>query len=81
MQESERALPYFTRAVELKPEDGIIRFRLGALMESLGRLEEAKALYHRASELGFKGADLELRRLEAPAGGSVPSKKAAPAAH
>jgi protein O-mannosyl-transferase len=63
--EFERGLPYLVHAVELKPKDGFAHHRLAALLEKLGRIDEAKAGYRRASELGYWGADLELRRLDA----------------
>ena len=40
---------------------------------------EAKALYRRASDLGFKGADHQISRLETPGSGLLPPKKVAPA--
>jgi len=58
------ALPYLARAVELQPDSGIAHHRLGLVLEGLGRTQEAKAEYERASDLGFKGADLEIRRLD-----------------
>jgi tetratricopeptide (TPR) repeat protein len=60
------ALPYLSRAVELRPDSGIAHHRLGLVLERLGRIPEAKAEYGRASYLGFKGADLEVKRLESP---------------
>jgi hypothetical protein len=58
------ALRYLDRAVELQPDSGIAHHRLGLVLERLGRTQEAKAEYGRASNLGFKGADLEIKRLE-----------------
>jgi tetratricopeptide (TPR) repeat protein len=58
------ALRYLVRVVELQPESGIAHHRLGLVLERLGRTREAKAEYQRASDLGFKGADFEIRRLE-----------------
>jgi tetratricopeptide (TPR) repeat protein len=60
------ALPYLSRAVELRPDSGIAHHRLGLVLERLGRFPEAKAEYGRASELGYKGADLEVKRLGSP---------------
>src|SRR5437016_12082074 len=60
----ELALRYLTRAVELQPASGIAHHRLGLVLERLGRTGEAKAEYGRASDLGFKGADLEIKRLD-----------------
>ncbi len=80
LEEFERALPDLNRAVELKPDSGIAHHRLGALLERLGRVEEAKALYRRASDLGFTGADQEILRLESPGAGLLPPRRAAPRA-
>jgi hypothetical protein len=60
------ALPYLSRAVELRPDSGIAHHRLGLVLERLGRIAEAKAEYGRASALGYKGADFEIKRLESP---------------
>ena len=68
LQQYTDALPYLSHAVELQPESGIAHHRLGLLLERLGRVAEAKAEYRRASDLGFKGSDLEIRRLELTAG-------------
>jgi len=62
--EYELALSYLTRAVELRPDSGIAHHRRGLVLEHLGRIREAKAEYGRASDLGYKGADLEIKRLE-----------------
>jgi hypothetical protein len=70
----ELALRYLARAVELQPESGIAHHRLGLVLERLGRTQEAKAEYARASDLGFKGADFEIRRLES-SGAGVPVRK------
>jgi len=68
------ALRYLVRAVELQPDSGIAHHRLGLVLENLGRTREAKAEYGRASDLGFKGADLEIRRLESSSAG-LPVRK------
>jgi protein O-mannosyl-transferase len=82
LEEYERALPYLVRALEIQPKNAIAHHRLGLVMENLGRLGEAKAFYRRASELGYKGANYELIRLETPRGGLLPPKttRTAPAA-
>jgi tetratricopeptide (TPR) repeat protein len=74
-EEFERALPYLARARELKPEDGVVYHHLGLVEENLGRIEKATVLYRRASELGFKGADHQLSRLESPGSGILPPGK------
>jgi hypothetical protein len=63
------ALRYLARAVELQPESGIAHHRLGLVLENLDRIREAKAEYRRASDLGFKGADFEIKRLESSSAG------------
>jgi tetratricopeptide (TPR) repeat protein len=68
------ALRYLVRAVELQPDSGIAHHRLGLVLESLGRTREAKAEYGRASDLGFKGADFEIKRLESSSAG-LPVRK------
>jgi len=67
------ALPDVSRAVELRPDSGIGHHRLGLVLEQLGRIGEARAEYQRASDLGFSGADLELRRLKFPNTAPSPS--------
>ena len=71
------ALHYLARAVELQPESGIAHHRLGLVLERLGRIQEAKAEYGRASGLGFKGADFEIKRLESWSTG-LPLRKGTP---
>jgi len=80
LEEFEQALPYLARAVMLNPDSAIAYHRLGLAMEKVGRVREAKALYRRASQLGFKGADLEIKRLEAAGGGLLPPKSTTPSA-
>ena len=63
------ALRYLVRVVELQPESGIAHHRLGLVLERLGRTQEAKVEYGRASDLGFKGADFEIKRLESSGAG------------
>src|SRR5438552_14829164 len=65
---------HLVRAVELHPDSGIAHHRLGLVLERLGRTQEAKAEYGRASDLGSKGADLEIRRLES-SGAGLPVRK------
>jgi protein O-mannosyl-transferase len=66
--QKELAVRYLSRVVELDPKSGIAFHRLGLAVEQLGRMEEAKALYRHASDLGFKGAGLEFDRLESASG-------------
>jgi len=73
--EYELALPYLSRAVELRPEGTLGHHRLGLVLERLGRIPEALAEYRRASELGFGGADYEIERLGSTSAGSAASKR------
>lgn len=79
--EYELALSYLTRAVELRPDSGIAHHRLGLVLEQLGRIREAKAEYGRASDLGFKGADLEIKRLESSSVPLLAPKRTTSASH
>jgi tetratricopeptide (TPR) repeat protein len=72
--EYDLALGDLVRAVELQPDSGIAHHRLGLVLERLGRTREAKVEYERASDLGFKGADFEIQRLES-SGASLPVRK------
>ena len=74
LEEYKLALPYLLRAVELRPDNGIAHHRLGLVLERLGRIRDAKAEYRQASDLGYKGADFEIRRLESSGVGSLVSK-------
>lgn len=73
--EIRQALPYFARAVILKPGSGIAHYRLGQNLEKLGRLQEAKTHFDRASELGYMRANFENKRLESPESGFAPPRK------
>jgi hypothetical protein len=68
------AFRYLIRAVELQPDSAIGHHRLGLVLERLGRAQEAKAEYRRASDLGFKAADFEIKRLES-SGAGLPVRK------
>ncbi len=63
-QEFEAARADLSRVLEMQPASAIVHHRLGLALEGLGRIEQAQSSYRRASELGFKGADLELERLQ-----------------
>jgi hypothetical protein len=72
--EYQLALPYLSRAVELRPEGALGHHRLGLVLERLGRIPEAIAEYRRASDLGFTGADYEIERLQSSSAGVAPAK-------
>lgn len=74
----EPASRYLEQALRLKPANGIAMHRLGMALEGLKRVDEAKAKYRRAVELGYQGAAFELQRLESP-GQGVLAPGAAPA--
>lgn len=80
LKEYDLALPYLVHAVELQPQSGIAHHRLGLVLEELGRLREARAEYRRASDLGFKAAAYEVRRLETSAAG-FPVRESTAAPH
>lgn len=80
LEQYELALPYLARAVALQPDDAIAWHRLGLVMEHLGRVGEALSLYRRASDLGFKGADYEIGRLEGAGSGFRAPQRSTPAA-
>ena len=74
LEEFEPARRALSRALELKPRDGIAVHRLGLALEGLQRIDEAKAAYRRAMELGFTPAAFELQRLESPGRGVLAPK-------
>jgi tetratricopeptide (TPR) repeat protein len=55
---------HLQHALALKPQDGVIHHRLGLALEGMKRLDEAKAAYRRAGELGYRAGPIELQRLE-----------------
>lgn len=69
--EYEQAIAQLARVLQLMPETGIAHHRMGLALEGLNRIDEARASYRTASRLGFKGADLELQRLDSPEGKST----------
>jgi tetratricopeptide (TPR) repeat protein len=78
LEQYEQALPYLSRAVELQPKSGIAHHRLGLNLEHLGRIREARAEYRRAVELGYAGAQYEIKRLDSPDRGTAGSRGAVP---
>ena len=65
-QDFEGARADLARVLELQPTSAIVHHRYGLALEGLGLRQEAQASYRRASELGYKGADIELERLQSP---------------
>jgi tetratricopeptide (TPR) repeat protein len=78
LEEYERALPHLARAIALRPESGTARHHLGAALENLGCLDEAREQYRVASKLRFRGADHRLSRLDSPGSGLLPPVKPKP---
>jgi tetratricopeptide (TPR) repeat protein len=63
LEQFELARQHLLRAIELRPDVGILHHRLGLALEGLERRDDAKAAYRRSLELGYGGARLELERL------------------
>ena len=63
-QDFEGARADFSHVLEIQPESAIVHHRLGLALEGLGRLDQARASYGRALQLGYQGAALELQRME-----------------
>lgn len=66
--EHEQSVVHFARVLQLMPQTAVAHHRMGMALEGLGRIEDAKASYRTAAKLGFKGANLELERLDSPEG-------------
>jgi protein O-mannosyl-transferase len=66
--EYEASIVHLARVLQLMPETAVAHHRMGMALEGLNRIDEARASYRAASTLGFKGADLELKRLDSPKG-------------
>ncbi len=75
-----QALPYFTRAITLKPRSGVAHYRLGMLLEKLGRDQEAKAYLRSAAELGFMGTNFRNKPQDKSGDALLPLQKTVPAA-
>jgi tetratricopeptide (TPR) repeat protein len=79
LEQYEAALPFIRRASELRPESGSAAHLLGVALENTGRLEEARASYHAAVKLGFKGALYRLQQMDEPGKGLLaPTRSAKP---
>ncbi len=79
LEQYKEAMPYFTRAIEIRPELGAPHQRLGMALEGLDRIEDAKAQYRLALKLGFTPARYNLLQLEQPGAGFLPAKRPEPA--
>jgi tetratricopeptide (TPR) repeat protein len=77
-EEYEQALPHLARAIALRPESGTARHHLGAVLENLGCLDEAREQYRLAIKLRFPGAAYRLSRLDSPGSGLLPPVKPRP---
>jgi tetratricopeptide (TPR) repeat protein len=77
LEQYEAALPHIRRAAALRPESGSAAHLLGFALENTGRIEEARASYHAAVKLGFKGAIYRLQQLDEPGKGLLPSTRSA----
>jgi protein O-mannosyl-transferase len=80
LEQYEQAIPYLTRASQLRPELGAPHQRIGMALEGLDRIEEAKEQYRLALKLGFMPAGNNLLQLENPGAGVLPAKSAKPSA-
>jgi protein O-mannosyl-transferase len=76
LEQYEQALPYFARAIELRPELGATHQRLGMALAGLDRIAEAKAQYRLALKLGFMPAGNNILQLEKPGTGVLPARSA-----
>jgi len=77
-EEYRQAMPHLARAIFLRPKSGTARHHLGFALENLGCLDEARAQYRLALDLGFQGAVHRLSRLDAPGSGLLPPVKPKP---
>lgn len=64
--EHEQALPYLEHAARVFPKFPAGHYQLGIALEKLGRVDEARQAYQRASDLGFIGGDYRLDMLDNP---------------
>ncbi|KAH8921888.1 TPR-like protein [Atractiella rhizophila] len=60
---TEKGIEHLKKAVELKPQDGEVRFNLGAVLESAGHIEDAYRQYFAAKELGVSQAEPHMRNV------------------
>jgi len=79
LREFGHARNFLLRTLEFQPASGIVHHRLGLALECMDRVDEAKASYRKAVELGYQGALLELQRLESPRGTLPPGEERPPA--
>lgn len=74
LRQFEQARAQIDRARLLRPDSAVAHNHLGLIFENLGRLEEARTFFRRASELGFGAADHHIKRMDASGSGVVPAK-------
>jgi tetratricopeptide (TPR) repeat protein len=63
-REAEVGLSYLERAAEMDPEDGEVRFNLGATLGSMGRLDDAIRQFEVAEKMGIEIAREMIEKLE-----------------
>ena len=79
LEQYEAALPFIRRAAALRPDSGSAAHLLGVALENTGRVEEARASYHAAVKLGYKGALYRLQQMDEPGKGLLaPTRSAKP---
>lgn len=61
----EVAVEHLERAVKINTQDGEIRFNLGVMLESCGRLEDALVQYETSVGLGVERAQMNVRNCKA----------------
>jgi hypothetical protein len=75
LEEYWQGITHLASAVLLRPESGTARHHIGVALENLGCLDEARAQYRHALNLGFAGAVHRLSRLDTPGRGLLPPAK------
>jgi hypothetical protein len=79
LREFGQARNFLLRTLDFQPTSGIVHHRLGLALECMDRIDEARASYRKAGDLGYQGAFLELQRLESPRGALPPEEARPPA--
>ncbi len=65
LKQPEKAVEYYKKAISLDKEDGEIRYNYAAVLDHLGKLEEAANEYEMAAQLGVARAQENLRNVRA----------------